>query len=153
MPNGPMQENYGTITMMNPKSVKETLDYFAEVEERKRSKPTLKRYARDNTKHGGGAKPFRHVPPHLRDIAWAEFSRLLDKAQKEGRPLTHQKIGSMMGNAAYIAMYVRGSRRYRRWCVRWWKRKAMLRRWLAEVQSPPEVKRDPNSPRTFIHLT
>jgi hypothetical protein len=138
---------------MKQKSIDATLAYFAEVEYRKRHAPKFNSYARDNRKHGGGAKPFRNVPPHLRDIAWEEYHRLYRKAQESGKPITQQKIGSMMANAAYIAMYVRGSRRYRRWCVKWWKRRYMFRQWLTEGLVNQGTKRDPNSPRTFIHLT
>src|ERR1700676_2711262 len=127
-----------------------TIQYFKDVAERRAANPDFNSYARDNRKHGGGAKPFRHVPPHLRDIAWAEYNRLYDKAISEGKPITQQKIGSMMGNAAFIAMYVRGTKRYQKWCKRWFIYRDLLRAWNAQTAAPSEARRNPKDARTFI---
>lgn len=138
---------------LSQKAIDATLQYFKEVDARRSQKPTLNNYAKDNRKHGGGAKPFRHVPPHLRDTAWAEYNRLYDKAVREGKAITQQKIGSMMANAAYIAIYARGSRRYTNWMIRWNVRRYMFKCYLHQTMSPPEARRDPKDARTFIHLT
>lgn len=138
---------------LSQKAIDNTLQYFKEVDARRAQKPTLNNYAKDNRKHGGGAKPFRHVPPHLRDTAWAEYNRLYDKAKREGKAITQQKIGSMMANAAYITMYVRASDRYLNWCKRWYTRTYLFQCYLAQTMAPAEARRNPKDARTFIHLT
>jgi hypothetical protein len=138
---------------LSQKAIDATLQYFKEVDARRAQKPTLNNYAKDNRKHGGGAKPFRHVPPHLRDTAWAEYNRLYDKAVREGKAITQQKIGSMMANAAYIAIYARGSRRYTNWMHRWQIRTYLFKCYLHQTMAPPEARRDPKDARTTFDLT
>lgn len=133
---------------MKQKSIDATLAYFKEVELRRPHKRKVWTYAKDNHH---GKPPFRNVPPHLRDIAWAEYNRLYDKAIREGKPITNGKRASMMGNAAYIAMYVRGSRKYYKWCCKWFRRRTLLNKWRSE--QPQSTRRDPKSPQVFTHPT
>lgn len=63
----------------------------------------LGRYAHRND-HG---PRFASLPEFLRPVAEAELSRLLERHRQQGKTLTSQKYASLVGNAAYIARYVR----------------------------------------------
>jgi hypothetical protein len=49
---------------------------------------------------------FRNVPDHLKPRAHAELARLIAKAKAEGKAITCQKYGSLVGNAAFIAKHI-----------------------------------------------
>ena len=56
-----------------------------------------------------------------------ELNRLVERCRSQARPLTQQKIASLMGNAIFIVRYVRTGKA-RSWRGNYWKRRRLWER-------------------------
>ena len=112
-------------TSFNARKHQEAVNRAIAEDQYRRSQPrgltSLKLYKKHNKVRFGS------LPKWMRPVAEAEFQRLLNEyIQREGHSPTPVKLGSLIGNATFIARHVRCTDLFRRRNVRAYQRRKLL---------------------------